>query len=136
MKLLWHGYWLMVNTNVCCPIPPHGIPIGMTFLWTSLEIWTRFKKFRKNFPIFLDKRLKQNHRPAKLYYSFSSKWRKNSGELKICLPKTKVPVCLWLELWTIICWGASLRAVIRGVATGERGTISRASNHRGGAEKS
>jgi len=28
----------MGNTNVCCPIPSHGIPIGMTFLWTSQHI--------------------------------------------------------------------------------------------------
>ena len=29
----------MGNTNVGCPIPwdvSHGIPVGMTFLWTSL----------------------------------------------------------------------------------------------------
>jgi len=35
----WHGYCLMGNTNVCCPISwdvSHGIPIGMAFLWTSL----------------------------------------------------------------------------------------------------
>jgi len=44
------------------------------------------------------------------------------GELKIlpCL-KPKVPVCLWLELCTIICWSLSLRAVIRGVTTGCKG---------------
>ena len=47
------------------------------------EIWTRFKNFRKNFPICFCKLLKQNHRPEKLSYSFSSKWRKNSGKLKI-----------------------------------------------------
>jgi len=38
---LWHGYCLMGNTNVCCPIPwdvSHWIPRGMTFLWTSLQI--------------------------------------------------------------------------------------------------
>ena len=32
----------MGNTNVCCPIPwdvSHGIPIGMTFPWTSLSIY-------------------------------------------------------------------------------------------------
>jgi len=34
----------------------------------------------------LGKFFKQNHRPAKLSYSFSSKWRKNSGELKIPPP--------------------------------------------------
>jgi len=42
LKLLWHGYCLMGNTNVCCHIPwdvSHGIPIGMTFLWTSLCFW-------------------------------------------------------------------------------------------------
>ena len=41
MKLLWHGYGLMGNTNLCCPIPCHvsqGIPRGMTFLCTSLQI--------------------------------------------------------------------------------------------------
>ena len=34
----------MGNTNVCCPIPwdvSHGIPIGMTFTWTSLMIRER-----------------------------------------------------------------------------------------------
>jgi len=39
--------------------------------------------------------LKQNHRPAKLSYSFSSKRRKNLDELKIFPPKAQVPVCLW-----------------------------------------
>jgi len=39
LKLLWHGYCLMGNTNVCCHIPSHGIPIGMAFLWTSLCFW-------------------------------------------------------------------------------------------------
>ena len=43
---------------------------------------------------------------------------------------SKVPVCLWLELCTIICWGASLSAVIRGVTTGVKGHNSP------GAEKS
>jgi len=34
--------------------------------------------------------IKQNHRRAKLSYSFSSQWRKNSGELKILpAPKAK-----------------------------------------------
>jgi len=37
------------------------------------KTWTKFKKFRKNFPICLGKLLEQNHRPAKLSYSFSSK---------------------------------------------------------------
>jgi len=37
LKLLWDGYCLMGNTNMCCPI--HGIAIGMTFLWTSLCLW-------------------------------------------------------------------------------------------------
>ena len=53
---------------------------------------------------------------------FSSKWRKNSGDLKI-LPRltAKVPICLWLELCTMICWGAPLRAVIRAVTTRGKG---------------
>jgi len=41
LKLLGHGYCLMGNTNVCCSIPwdvLHGIPIGMTFPWTSLAV--------------------------------------------------------------------------------------------------
>ena len=56
---------------------------------------------------------------------FSSKWRKNSGELKI-LPslKPKVPVCLWLELCTLICWGTSQRAVISAVTTRGKGHSS------------
>jgi len=41
------------------------------------------KKFRKIFLVCLDKLLKQNHRPAKLSYSFSSQWCENSGELEI-----------------------------------------------------
>ena len=78
----------------------------------------------------MGKLLKQIYRPAKLFYSFSSQWRKNPGELKILSThKAKVPVCLWLELSTIVCWGASLRAVIRGVTMEARGTISRAQNH-------
>ena len=57
------------------------------------EIWTRFKKFTKNFPICSGMFLKQNHHPAKRSCSFSSKWRKNSGELKSFLPlNPKVPV--------------------------------------------
>ena len=40
----------------------------------------------KNLADMLGKFFKQNHRPAKLSYSFSSKWRKNSGELKIPPP--------------------------------------------------
>jgi len=39
-------------------------------------------KILKIFPICLSKLLEQNHRPAKLSYSFSSKCRKNSGEMK------------------------------------------------------
>ena len=35
--------------------------------------------------------------------------------------KPKVPVCLWLKLSTTVCWGASLRAVIRGVTRGQGG---------------
>jgi len=34
------------------------------------EVRTKLKKFRKNFPIFLGKFLKQKHRPAKLYSCF------------------------------------------------------------------
>jgi len=45
-----------------------------------------FKKFRKNFPICLGKLLKQNHRPAKLSYSFSSQQHKHLGESKILVP--------------------------------------------------
>jgi len=48
-----------------------------------MEIRTRFKKFRKNFSIFLGKFLKQNHCLQYSPIRFSSKWRKNSGELKI-----------------------------------------------------
>jgi len=33
-------------------------------------------------------------------------------------PKAQDPVCLWLELCTMICWGAALRAVTRGVTMG------------------
>jgi len=43
----------------------------------------------KNFPICLGRFLEQNYRPAKLSYTFSSKWRKNSGELKIFSPKAQ-----------------------------------------------
>jgi len=52
-------------------------------------IWIRFKKFRKNFPICLSKLLKHNHRTTKLSYSFSSKWRKNSGKLKMFPPEAE-----------------------------------------------
>jgi len=82
------------------------------------EIWTRFKKFSKNVPICLGKFLKQNHRPAKLSYSFSSSGAKFGGIENFSPLKSKVSVCLWLELCTMICWGASLSAVIRGVTTG------------------
>ena len=73
-------------------------------------------------PVCLGRFLKQNHRPAKFSYTFSSKWRKKLGELKI-FPhlKPKVPVCLWLKLCTMICWGVSLSAVIRNVMTGVKG---------------
>jgi len=37
-------------------------------------------KFRKNFPMYLGKLLTQNYRPAKLSFSFSPQWPKNSGE--------------------------------------------------------
>jgi len=52
------------------------------------------KKFRKNFPICLGKLLKQNHRPAKLSYWFSSQWRKNSGQLKILSPRKAKGSCM------------------------------------------
>jgi len=55
------------------------------------------------FPICLSMLLKKNHRPAKLSYSFSSKWRNNSGKLRYFPPLYhKVPLCLWLELCTTV----------------------------------
>jgi len=47
------------------------------------------KKFKINFPTCLGKLLKQNHHPANLSCSFSSQWRKNSGELKNSPPNAK-----------------------------------------------
>ena len=88
--------------------------------------------------------LKHNHRPAKLSYSFSSRWRKNSGELKILpLPKAKGSRSLLLgELSTTVCRGASLRAVIMGAKTRARAAqfpghriAMRAPNDRGGRQK-
>jgi len=50
--------------------------------------------------------------------------------------KPKVPVSLWVELCTMVCWGSSLHAVIRGITTGgKRGTIPRVPNYCGGARK-
>jgi len=69
------------------------------------KIRTRLKKFRKKFPIFLGKFLKQNQPPAKFSYSFFLKVAQKFGRIE------NVPVCLWLELCTIICWCASLRGV-------------------------
>jgi len=47
---------------------------------------------------------------------------KKFGQIENFPPlKSKVPVYLWLELCTTVCWGASLRAVIRGVTTGGQG---------------
>jgi len=44
------------------------------------------------------------------------------SELKILPQKAKIPVCLWLALSTKpVGWGASLRAVIRGVTMGGKG---------------
>jgi len=92
----------------------------------------------------LGKLLKHNHRPAKLSYSFSSRWRKNSGELKILpLPKAKGSRSLLLgELSTTVCRGASLRAVIMGAKTRARAAqfpghriAMRAPNDRGGRQK-
>jgi len=60
-------------------------------------------KILKIFPICLRKLLKKNHRPAKLSYSFSSKWRKNSARLKHFPPlNPKVLLCLWFELCTTV----------------------------------
>ena len=94
------------------------------------------KKFKINFPTCLGKLLKQNHHPANLSCSFSSQWRKNSGELKNSPPPMpKIPVSLWWELSTMVCWGALMRAVVMAVTTGrKRGTIPRAPNHYEGAE--
>ena len=54
-------------------------------------------------PICLSKLLKQNHRPAKLSYSFSSDVVQKFGRIEIVSPlKPKVPACLWLELCTMV----------------------------------
>ena len=54
-------------------------------------------------------------RPHLFTFCFKISW-------KILQPlKPKVPVCLWLKLCTMICWGAWLRAVIRGVTTRGKG---------------
>jgi len=62
------------------------------------EIRTIFLKFRKNFSIFLGKFW---NRTITLQYSpirFSSKWHKNSRELKMLTRlKPKVPLCLWVR---------------------------------------
>jgi len=50
------------------------------------EIRTRLKKFRKNFPIYLGKFLKQNHRPAKLSDSFFLKVAQNFGRIENFAP--------------------------------------------------
>jgi len=50
------------------------------------ETRTRFKKFRKNFPIFLGKFLKQNHRPANFSYSFFLKVAQKFGRIEKFAP--------------------------------------------------
>ena len=51
-------------------------------------IQTRLKKFRINFPIFLGKFLKQNHRPAKCSHSFFLKVSQKFGRIEnFALPK-------------------------------------------------
>jgi len=44
------------------------------------------KKFRKNFPIFLGKFLKQNHRPVKFSYSFFLKVAQKFGQIENFAP--------------------------------------------------
>jgi len=102
------------------------------------KIRARSKNFRKNFPICLGKLLKQNHRPAKLFCSFSSQWRKNSGELKIfCHPKAKGSRTALIRAESVVSSGVSLRAVIRGITTGGQGAqLPGRRMTAGGAEKS
>ena len=50
------------------------------------EIRTRLKKFRKNFPIFMAKFLKQNHRPAKFSNSFFLKLAQKIGRIENFAP--------------------------------------------------
>ena len=53
--------------------------------------------------ICLSKFLKQKHCPAKLSYSLSSKWRIYSGKLKnFPSLNPKIPVCLWLNVCTMV----------------------------------
>ena len=52
---------------------------------SGAEIRTRFKKFTKNFPLFLGKFLKQNHRPAN-FYSFFLKVAQKFGRNENCAP--------------------------------------------------
>ena len=47
----------------------------------------------------------------------------------------KVPVYLWLEVCTMICWGASLSAVIRGITPGVKGHNSMSAESLGGRRK-
>jgi len=46
----------------------------------------KIKKFRKNFPIFLGKFLKQNHRPAKFSYSFFLSVAQKFGRIENFVP--------------------------------------------------
>jgi len=78
----------------------------------------------------LGKLLNKNHRPAKLSYSFSLQWHRNSGELKIFPPKAKDSRMTLVK--------AEYHGLLRLVAArsnqrrndwGARGTISWAPNH-------
>jgi len=97
----------------------------------------KIKKFRKNFPIFSGKFLKQNHRPAKFSYSCFLKVAQKFGRIEnVAPPKAQGSLVPLVR--------AVYHDLLRRVATrsnqgrdeGARGTIPRAPNLYEGAKKS
>jgi len=85
------------------------------------EIWTRFqnsgKTSRYDWARFLGRTIALQNSPTR----FPQSGAKFGGIENPPPLKPKVPVCLWLQLCTMISWGASLSAIIRGVTTGVKG---------------
>ena len=83
----------------------------------------KFKDIQEKLPEFFCQVSETEPSPCKILLFVFPQCRKNSGELKILSRlKSKVPICLWLELCTMICRGASLRSVIRGVTMRGKGS--------------
>jgi len=67
------------------------------------EIWTKFIKLRKNFLICLGKLLKAEPSPCETFlFVFLTVAQRFEQIEKFPTLKPKVPVCLWLELCTVI----------------------------------